>query len=74
MIKKQLTVTRDGEEVPFVVMETVSESRMMMSFIVQYDDDEKKQKRLSIILTQAEAQDLAKAIDNFSYNFLEEEL
>ena len=74
MIKKQMTVTRDGEEVPFVVMETVSESRMMMSFIVQYDDDEKKQKRLSIILTQAEAQDLAKAIDNFSYNFLEEEL
>ena len=71
MIKKQLTVTRDGEEVPFVVMETVSESRMMMSFLAQYDGNE--QKRFSMILTQAEAQDLAKAIDNFSYNFLEEE-
>ena len=71
MIKKQLTVTRDGEEVPFVVMETVSDSRMKMSFLAQYDGNE--QKRFSMILTQAEAQDLAKAIDNFSYNFLEEE-
>ena len=71
MIKKQLTVTRDGEEVPFVEMETVSESRMKMSFLAQYDGNE--QKRFSMILTQAEAQDLAKAIDNFSYNFLEEE-
>lgn len=71
MIKKQLTVTRDGEEVPFVEMETVNETQMKLSFLAQYEEGE--QKRLSMILTQAEAQDMAKAIDNFSYNFLEED-
>ena len=72
MIKKQLTVTRDGEKVPFVEMETVNETQMKLSLLVQYDENEQLQKRLSMILTQTEAQDLAKAIDNFSYNFLEE--
>lgn len=70
MIKKQLTVTRDGEELPFVEMETVNETKMKLSF--HHDEDGTPAVRLSMILTQAEAQDLAKAIDNFSYNFLEE--
>ena len=73
MIKKQLTVTRDGEEVPFVEMETVNETQMKLSLLVQYDENEQEQKRLSMILTQTEAQDLAKAIDNFSFDFLEED-
>ena len=73
MIKKQLTVTRDGEKVPFVEMETVNETQMKLSLLVQYDENEQEQKRLSMILTQTEAQDLAKAIDNFSFDFLEED-
>ena len=71
MIKKQLTVTRDGEDKPFVVMETVSESRMKLSFLVQYDDEGQLEKRVAMILTKDEAQDIANALDNFSFNFLE---
>lgn len=73
MIKKQLTVIRDGEGVPFVEMETVNETQMKLSFLVQYDENEQDQKRLSMILTQTEAQDLANAIDNFSFSFLKED-
>ncbi len=73
MINKKLTVTRDGEEVPFVEMETVNETQMKLSFLVQYDENKQEQKRFSMILTQTEAQDLAKIIDNFSFNFLEED-
>ena len=67
--KKQLAVTREGEEVPFVEMETTYfANQMKLSFLVDYKDGD--QKRLSMILTQDEAQELAKALDNFSYNFL----
>jgi len=70
MTTKQLTVTRDGEELPFAEMENTSETRMKLAMHGKTADGE--QKCIILNLSKEEAQDFAKALDTFSFNYLED--
>ena len=70
MTLKTLTITKEGEEQPYVQMENISETCMHLKVFGNCEKGDPN--HVTIHLSRQEAQDLAKVLDDFSFNYLED--